>query len=125
MRLRGAMIYVKDLPRMRLFYRDVVGLGITHESGTDYVEFDAGTVKFALHATPGHIANGIDIASPPRPRENNPVKLSFEADDVASERRRLEALGVTFVERPWGGCDGVDPRGISLEFTHPPGRCSL
>ena len=31
--------------------------------------------------------------------------------DVAAERRRLEALGVRLLVRPWGACDVVDPEG--------------
>lgn len=81
MRLNGAMIYVKNFSRMKSFYRDVLGLRSIDESGmNDYVEFDAGAAKFALHAIPGPIADGIDIVSPPRPREDNPVKLSFEVE---------------------------------------------
>jgi hypothetical protein len=35
------------------------------------------------------------------------MKLSFEVDDVASERKRLESLGVSIVQRPWGSYDGI------------------
>jgi hypothetical protein len=65
-----------------------------------------------LHAIPPEIAaDQIEILSPPRQRDNNPVKLMFEVEDVVSERKRLEALGVTILERPWGSCDGIDPEG--------------
>ena len=112
MRLRGAMIYVKDLPRMMAFYRDTLGLKLIDETqSASYVEFDAGSANFALHAIPDHLAGQIEILSPSRPRENNPVKLTFAVEDIASERKRLEALGVTLVERPWGSCDGIDPEG--------------
>ena len=60
----------------------------------NWVEFQAGATKFALHAVPSEIADQIEILVPPRPREKNPIKLSFEVDDVASERQRLESLGV-------------------------------
>jgi len=39
------------------------------------------------------------------------VKLSFEVEDVVSECQRLERLGVTVVQRPWGAYDGIDPEG--------------
>ena len=106
------MIFVKDLPRMAAFYRDTLGLKAIEETRMEnWVEFDTGAARFALHAIPAQIAAQIEIASPPRPRETNPVKLSFEVADVDSERQRLEALGVPIVQRPWGAYDGVDPEG--------------
>jgi len=121
MRLRGPIIYAKDLPRMKSFYRDVLGLQTIGATEIDnYVEFDAGTATLALHAIPGPIAEKVEIASPPVPRENNPLKLTFEVEDVARERKRLEDLGVTIVERPWGACDGIDPEGNIFGLTSPP-----
>jgi catechol 2,3-dioxygenase-like lactoylglutathione lyase family enzyme len=112
MRLNRAMIFVKDLDRMAAFYERVLGLQPVEETRLpNWVEFESDAVRFSLHAIPAEIANEIQIASPPSPREKNPVKLSFEVDDVAAERARLESLGVTILERPWGACDGVDPEG--------------
>ena len=112
MRLNQAMIYVKDLNRMAAFYEGVLGLNPIEETRMEnWVEFEAGVAKVALHSIPPGIADQIEISSPPRPRQNNPVKLSFEVDDVALESRRLESLGVTIVQHPWGAYDGVDPEG--------------
>ena len=109
MRFKSAMIFVKDLNRMADFYTNT--LGLKPVDGTrleNWVEFEDG---FSLHAIPAEIAAGIRITMPPRAREQNPVKLSFEVENVASERKRLEALGVTLIERAWGAIDGVDPEG--------------
>ena len=112
MRLSGVMLYVKDLPRMAAFYEETLGLRPISETRMEnWVEFDAGGSSFALHAIPAEIANHIEISTPPRPREKNPVKLTFEVADVASERERLQSLGVPVVERPWGAYDGIDPEG--------------
>jgi catechol 2,3-dioxygenase-like lactoylglutathione lyase family enzyme len=112
MRLKRAMIYVKDINRMAEFYENTLGLKPIEETRMEnWVEFQAEATKFALHAIPSEIADQIEISSPPRPREQNPVKLSFEVDDVASERQRLESLGVPIVQRPWGAYDGIDPEG--------------
>lgn len=106
------MVYVKDLPRMRAFYSEMLGVKPINETWTDsWTEFDAGGVRFSLHAIPPEIASQIDITSPPRVRGQNPVKLIFEVDDVESERARLEMLGITMVQRPWGAWDGIDPEG--------------
>src|SRR4029450_7151331 len=76
MRLSAAMVYVKDLPRMRAFYGEMLGVKPINETWTDsWTEFDAGGVLFALHAIPPEIASQIEITSPPRPRGQNPVKL--------------------------------------------------
>ena len=112
MRLGSAMVYVKDLPRMRAFYSEMLGLKPSNDTWTDsWTEFDAGGIRFALHAIPSEIASEIEITSPPRVRGQNPVKLIFEVDDVEAERARLELLGTKMVERPWGAWDGVDPEG--------------
>jgi extradiol dioxygenase family protein len=112
MRLSAAMVYVKDLPRMRAFYGEMLGVKPINETWTDsWTEFDAGGVRFALHAIPAEIASQIEITSPPRARGQNPVKLIFEVEDVEAERARLELLGVTMVQRPWGAWDGIDPEG--------------
>ena len=107
MRLGRAMIFVGDLPKMIAFYQDKLGMRPLGEARLDnYVEFEGG---LALHLIPeaARCGNG----GPVEPREQNPVKLSFEVGDVAAERRRLEGLGVTILDRPWGGWDAVDPEG--------------
>ena len=112
MRLSRAMIYVKDIDRMIAFYANTMGLkSIEATRMENWVEFEAGGIRFALHAIPPEAADQIEISSPPLPRENNPVKLSFDVDDVDRERRRLESLGVPMIARPWGSYDGVDPEG--------------
>jgi catechol 2,3-dioxygenase-like lactoylglutathione lyase family enzyme len=115
MRLDHAMLFVKDLARMTAFYRDVMGLKPVEATRLDdWVEFDTGHTRFALHAIPAHIANGIRIPDPPRPREQDPCKLIFSVDDLAAEEARLVARGVTLLHRPWGGWDAVDPEGNVL-----------
>ena len=116
MRLRGAMLYVKDLQGMKQFYADVLGVGPSNQDSPDvWATFDTNGVRFALHAIPAQIAKAIEITSPPAPRETDPVKLIFEVKDVESERMRLEALGITTLRRPWQelgeACDAVDPEG--------------
>ncbi len=107
------MIYVVDLPRAEAFYRDALGLRpIAGTRSATWVEFEAGpAATLALHAIPTAIAAEIEIASPPVKREETPIKLIFAVQDVAAERVRLEALGVTVELRPWGDLDVVDPEG--------------
>ena len=116
MQLQGAMLFVKDLPRMAAFYSDVLGLKAIADTRMDnWIEFEAGSSRFSLHAIPSEaLSDCAPSASPPKPRESNPIRLDFAVSDVESERARLEALGVPILRRPWGACDIVDPEGNVL-----------
>jgi catechol 2,3-dioxygenase-like lactoylglutathione lyase family enzyme len=104
------MIFVNDLPRMTAFYAGTLGLKPIDETRQEgYVEFEAGPSTFALHAIPE--AHRCEISVPPKLREMTAVKLTFEVEDVAAERKRLETLGVTILDRPWGSYDAADPEG--------------
>ena len=97
---------------MAAFYGGTLGLKPLEATRLEnWIEFETGTAKLGLHALPSEIADQIEMESPQQPREENPVKLSFEVDDVASEVRRLESLGVPVVRRPRGPCDVIDPEG--------------
>ena len=116
MRLHSAMLYVKDLDRMKRFYADLLGVQPANPDGTDAcAAFEDGGHCLVLHAIPAHIAATIEIASPPVPRENQAVKLIYEVADVERERERLESLQHQTIRRPWQkpgeACDAVDPEG--------------
>jgi len=120
MQLYRAMIYVKDFPRMRQFYSEMLGSQPVNREWTDtWAEFEAGNARFALHAIPPEIANEIKISAPPRPREKNPVKLVFEVPNVEAERTKLQSRGITIIRRPWGSWEGVDPEGNIFGLVDP------
>ena len=97
------MIFVGDLPRMASFYEEILGFRVIVETRTEqWVEFETGGAKMALHASEGS-ADGL--------REQTPIKLLFTVKDMAAECGRLKALGVQTIERPWGGVDFADPEG--------------
>jgi predicted enzyme related to lactoylglutathione lyase len=106
------MIFVKDLPRMVAFYGGTMRLEPIDDSRTEsWVEFDTGGIRLALHAIPSHIAENIEITQPPHAREDNPIKLIFDVDDLETRISFLESEGVKIVQRPWGACDVIDPEG--------------
>ena len=116
------MIYVKDLPRMKEFYGQMLGRQPINKEWTDsWAEFDTGGARFALHAIPAEIAQGIEISSPPKPRDRDPIKLIFGVEDVRAERERLESLGITMLQRPWQNpaesCEGIDPEGNIFQIS--------
>lgn len=111
MTMAGAMLFVKDLPRMTAFYSDVLGLRPIEETRlSDWIEFH-GAAQFSLHAIPAAIAAGITIDSPPRPREQGGTKLTFLVDDVERTLAAIDAMGLPLLKRPWGGVEAVDPEG--------------
>lgn len=61
MRLNRAMLYGKDINRMADFYGKTVGLkAIDGTRMENWVGFEAGAIKFALHAMPSEIADHIE-----------------------------------------------------------------
>jgi catechol 2,3-dioxygenase-like lactoylglutathione lyase family enzyme len=108
MQLAGAMLFVVDLAAMEAFYRDTIGFVPVEDTRLgDWLEFDTGDTRFALHAIPSHIG----AKASPGPRETAGCKLILAADDLAAARERLAAAGATIIDRPWGGWDFADPEG--------------
>lgn len=108
MRLSGAMLFAADLEAQTTFYRDVIGFRpVEATRRADWVEFDTGATRFALHAIPAQLGAHPD----PAPREAQSCKLILEVDNADVELDRLNAAGVTILHRPWGGWDFSDPEG--------------
>ena len=122
MNLRGAILFVKDVPRMRAFYSEGLGLRVREETATpEWIELETGRAVLALHAIPEHIANSIGIATPPEPRADTPLKLVFETEDFVAARTRLVAHGATMFEpRNPRSCDGLDPEGNVFQIVASP-----
>jgi predicted enzyme related to lactoylglutathione lyase len=112
-RLATALIFAKDMQRLTDFYHEALGLPVVAAPmAPGWIEFDAGGVRLALHGIPPRVAKQIEITNPPRAREETPIKLIFEVDDIGEARRRLVQFGATMFEpRTNGVCDGLDPEG--------------
>jgi predicted enzyme related to lactoylglutathione lyase len=97
--------------RMMAFYRDVVGLPPWPEIGEG--AFHAGGAGLLID---GHS----EIHGPAK--EPARVLINFFVGDLAAEKARLEAAGVTFVRQPqreyWGGLitTFLDPDGNYLQL---------
>jgi catechol 2,3-dioxygenase-like lactoylglutathione lyase family enzyme len=108
MRLSGAMLFAADLEAQAAFYRDVIGFRPVEDTRRDdWIEFDTGATRFALHAIPARLG----VRPDPAPREPQSCKLVFDVDNADVELDRLNAAGVTILHRPWGGWDFADPEG--------------
>jgi len=112
-RLGIAVVFAKDMQRMSEFYHEALGLPLVDAPmAPGWLELDAGSVRLALHALAPRVARQIEITNPPRAREESPIKLLFEVEDLDEVRRRLVQYGATMFEpRSTGVCDGLDPEG--------------
>jgi catechol 2,3-dioxygenase-like lactoylglutathione lyase family enzyme len=112
-RLGAAIIFAKDMQRLAEFYHEALGLPVIDApTAPGWLELDAGGVRLALHAIAPRTARQIEITHPPRAREESPLKLVFEVDDLEAMRRRLVHHGATMFEpKSSGVCDGLDPEG--------------
>jgi predicted enzyme related to lactoylglutathione lyase len=123
--LIGAVLYAKDLDRLVEFYSLVAGIEPqTIEKGVAIL--GSRPSQFVILRIPKRIADTIDIATPPEPREDTPLKLVFGVEDIAHARQRAAELGgaMNAVEREWefeGAkvCDGHDPEGNVFQLRQP------
>lgn len=111
--LERAVLFVKDLARMKAFYVRALGCEpIEEEASEGWAPLRAGAVVLALHQIPAGIAERIEVSSPACAREESPTRLVFRVDDLDAARAHLAANGAVMLEKkPWGSCDGLDPEG--------------
>ena len=107
------MLFVKDLGRMTAFYTEALDLKPNEDTRLEnWIEFTES--RFSLHAIPAAVAAGIQIDTPPQPRDQTPAKLTFAVQDVAATLAKIEAMGLPLLRRPWGGIEVCDPEGNVL-----------
>jgi catechol 2,3-dioxygenase-like lactoylglutathione lyase family enzyme len=103
--------WTTDMDRAVAFYRDVVGLELVRQDGSQWAEFATEPVRLALHgAVEGH---------PVRP---GGAAVMFRVDDLDRARRTMEEQGVEFDEHS-GEVEGFvrfatfrDPDGNRVEL---------
>jgi catechol 2,3-dioxygenase len=111
--------WVKDMDRAVGFYRDVVGLQLMRQDGTNWAVFSAGGRRFALHgAIEGH------------PVQPGGATAVFAVDDLDRARATLSERGVRFGHE--GDVEGYarfasfeDPDGNAvqiIEYARPQGE---
>ncbi len=106
---------VRDIPRARDFYRDVMGLEPGDSFGDHWVEFNVGGTTFG-------IGNGTPLGYEP----GASTGAAFEVDDVRAVRERLEKAGVEVSDvhefPTCQTCFSRDPEGnrFAIHQTRPP-----
>jgi predicted enzyme related to lactoylglutathione lyase len=120
--LSGAVVYAKDLGRVSAFYAGVLGFRVAHSEG-GYVVLESPAFQLVIVAIPEHIAETIDLAEPPVPRTDTPIKLVFPVASIEAARAAAASRGgeLNPPEREWQFhgfrvCDGRDPEGNVVQF---------
>lgn len=108
-KMKQVILFVKNMTKAVVFYRDVLGLEILYPQGlVDYsqemwVELNAGTCSIALHA---------GAKKPP----GDEHQLVFTVDDLESARQKLISAGIKMgdiriLEDGKPVASGLDPDG--------------
>lgn len=117
-----SVVYAKDMARVAAFYQRTLGLA-EREKEPGFIVLGSGAVEISIVRIPETIARSIDIATPPEPREDTPIKCSFLVDDL--ERVHAEAVaaggGTRAIAEAWRWrgqlhLDGHDPEGNLVQF---------
>jgi catechol 2,3-dioxygenase-like lactoylglutathione lyase family enzyme len=121
MKLRQAVLFVKQFGPMLRFYQGALGLVVLPGQSEGWAVLDAGGVTLGLHAIPEEYAKDIALSSPAAAREETPLKLVFEVPDLDAARAHLAAHGAIVLEKkPWGACDVLDPEGNVFQIATSP-----
>lgn len=75
--------WTQDLDAAVAFYSNVVGLPVVRREGDGWAELDAGSIRFALHATDATLTSGTVV---------------FRVEDLETARWTLEERGAVFDE---------------------------
>jgi len=118
----GAVLYARNVERVRAFYAGCCGLEVAH-SEDDHVVLESPTFQLVILAIPEAIAASISITTPPTRRTDRPIKLFFHVDSIDAIREAAAGLGgeLNPPGREWqyqGSkvCDGIDPEGNVVQF---------
>jgi predicted enzyme related to lactoylglutathione lyase len=121
----AAVLYVKDLTRMRLFYAGCFKMDVADDA-ENYCVLESGSLTLSLVVVPEHVGVTFDIAVPPLRREGAPIKLAFCVADLVVVRPLVAELGgsVDPTNTQWEfrgsiHVDGVDPEGNVIQLLQP------
>jgi len=113
----GAVIFAKNAENIADFYEQLFGLMVKHRE-QDKVVLESESFILVIHAIPSHIAENIHIKSPPKKREDTPIKLFLPVVSISDARITASSLGggLLSADAEWSmagfrACDGYDPEG--------------
>ena len=119
--LSRVILYVHDVDRLSVFYREAFGFGLVEEIAGEWAVLRAGGCELALHRV-GAPYRGMA----PTGEGNSNAKLVFTIDTpIAAKRAALLQRGVAMGEiKSYAGtgplCDGCDPEGNVFQLSETP-----
>ena len=116
LKLTRIIIFTRNMEKMTRFYRDQLGLAALVDKEydpSDWIEFDAGVTRIALHKGHGKSAGKAGICA---------QKIVFYAKDVAATRAELlkkkVKMGDVKIFEKLVMCDGFDPDGNKIQISN-------
>ena len=120
-----AVVYVKDLGRMRAFYEHCLGLEVGN-AAEDHVVLESDVWRLSLVVVPPSIGVAIELSVPARRRESAAIKLAFQVPRIDDLRSPAAALGgqldptsTQWDFRGFRRCDAIDPEGNVIQLLEP------
>lgn len=88
----GLFLYAKDLRSVADFYAGLLDLRTVREAeGLRVLAGDG--LQLVVHAMPAELAAGVEITTPPRPRDDTALKFFFTVASLAEAERLAPGLG--------------------------------
>jgi catechol 2,3-dioxygenase-like lactoylglutathione lyase family enzyme len=118
------MLVVRDVPRARAFYRDVLGARVDGDSATTCVmRFQGARLMLVTGSGPGRDKPGVNFAQPASPYRVSHI-ITIRVPDCQAAYETLKRRGATFLTPPIEldtqvRCFFHDPDGHMLEITEP------
>lgn len=120
--LQGLVIFAKNKELVSSFYQQALGLKLEESDKTHDLLVGQGH-EVVVHAISKAYANSIEIATPPVPRDETPMKPTFVVEDLEVVRSAAKATGgfLKPLKQAWKFrgfvvLDGWDPEGNIVQF---------
>jgi predicted enzyme related to lactoylglutathione lyase len=108
--MSSLVVFSKNVRRLAVFYETVLGAEPLDESSGD-IRLKNEQDEVLIHSIPKNIAKGIEITSPPAPRENSPLKPVFDVVSLERALGSVEAAGGVVTGRGFS-LDGLTRRDV-------------
>jgi predicted enzyme related to lactoylglutathione lyase len=89
----AAVVYVKDLPRMRTFYEKCFSLAAAAPANDEFCVLTSVDWELSLVAVPEAVAVKLVVSDPPERRTETPLKLAFDVGSIEELRPILMVHG--------------------------------
>ena len=113
----SAVVFAKSVAKLAAFYTTIADM-VELEADRSHVVLETEGFQLVIHGIPKAVAAAIHISSPPRVREDTPIKLCLSVAAIAVARERAAELGgkigpkaKEWDARGFRACDGYDPEG--------------